>query len=167
MGRTLGFVLLGASIVIAGIAGAWLFTNEGLSQSAAILGFGLISLFLVLPLAGVGVFTLVQGQGEAKQLARAKQQRELLSIIKSRGKVDIADVAIEQNLSRERLQEMIHDLVGKGLYSGYINWDQGTLYSSEASKLRELTKCNNCGGQLTIAGKGVIKCPYCGTEYFL
>ena len=27
--------------------------------------------------------------------------------------------------------------------------------------------CEVCGGQLELAGPGVIRCPYCGTEYFL
>jgi DNA-directed RNA polymerase subunit RPC12/RpoP len=28
-------------------------------------------------------------------------------------------------------------------------------------------KCPNCGGELQIAGKGVIKCPYYGSEIFV
>ena len=27
--------------------------------------------------------------------------------------------------------------------------------------------CPNCGGQLELGGKGIIKCPYCGAEIFL
>jgi tRNA(Ile2) C34 agmatinyltransferase TiaS len=54
-----------------------------------------------------------------------------------------------------------------GVFSGYVNWDEGTLYSEQASELRNMTQCKNCGGNLTLAGKGVIKCPFCGTEYFL
>ena len=28
-------------------------------------------------------------------------------------------------------------------------------------------KCPNCGGQLELTGKGVISCPFCGSEIFL
>ena len=44
-----------------------------------------------------------------------------------------------------------------GLYSGYINWDKGVLYSSEASKLRDLKQCPNCGGEIVLTGKGVAR----------
>jgi DNA-directed RNA polymerase subunit RPC12/RpoP len=27
--------------------------------------------------------------------------------------------------------------------------------------------CPNCGGELELAGKGLITCPYCGAEIFL
>ncbi len=62
---------------------------------------------------------------------------------------------------------MIYKLVGMELFNGYINWDEGKLYSVEAAGLVNLTSCKNCGGQIKLAGKGVSKCPYCGTEYYL
>lgn len=52
-------------------------------------------------------------------------------------------------------------------FSGYINWDEGILYSAEAAALREAGRCPNCGGALALAGRGVIRCPHCGTEIFL
>jgi DNA-directed RNA polymerase subunit RPC12/RpoP len=33
--------------------------------------------------------------------------------------------------------------------------------------MREGKKCPNCGGEQAFAGKGVITCPYCGSELFL
>jgi len=48
-----------------------------------------------------------------------------------------------------------------------VNWDEGMLYSEQASELRERSTCAVCGGQLELAGQGVIRCPYCSTEYFL
>jgi hypothetical protein len=131
------------------------------------LGFVMGMLFLVLPQWGIGGYLLWKGSQEAKVAAVADKQRELLDIIKSRGQVDIGDLAIEMQMSKDQVQAMIHQLVGMGLYSGYINWDEGVLYSREASKLRELTECYHCGGQVKLVGKGVVQCPYCGTEYFL
>jgi hypothetical protein len=144
------------------------YTREGsLSSGAATLGFAIGFLVLVLPQLAIGVFLLWKGGREADTAEKANKQRELLNIVKSRGQVDIGDLAIEMQMNRDEIQDMIHQLVGMGLYSGYINWDEGTLYSQQASKLRELTNCLNCGGELELAGKGVIQCPYCGTEYFL
>ncbi len=70
-------------------------------------------------------------------------------------------------LPREEIEQMVQDLVGKQLFSGAINWDKGILYSVESQKLTADHKCPNCGGDLVFAGKGLITCPYCGSQVFL
>jgi hypothetical protein len=170
MGRTLGIILLIGGTLVALVLGFLMVTysREGsLSSGAAVLGFALGFLVLVLPQWGVGAYMLWKGGQEAQVEAKAAKQRELLDIIKSRGQVDIGDVAIEMQVGKPEVQHMLHQLVGMGLYSGYINWDEGTLYSKEASQIRELKNCYYCGGEVEFAGKGVLRCPYCGTEYFL
>jgi len=170
MGRVLGIILIAGGIIV-GIIITFLmlvYRGEGsLTAGAATLGWVLGIAVLVLPQLAIGIFLLWKGGQEAAVAEKADKERELLSIVKARGQVDIRDVAIEMQVSKDEVHDMIHDLVGMGLYSGYINWDEGTLYSSQASQLRELTECKHCGGQLELAGKGVIRCPYCGTEYFL
>ena len=170
MGRVLGWILIAGGLVVAIVITAlmWTYNAEGnLSTGAAVLGFALGMVVLVLPQWGVGVYLLLQGSREAATTATAEKQRQMLDIIQSRGQVDINDLAIEMQTSRGDVQHMVHQIVGLGLYSGYINWDDGTLYSREASQLREMTECAHCGGKLELAGKGIIRCPYCGTEYFL
>jgi hypothetical protein len=110
---------------------------------------------------------LLRGRQDAAVAASAGKQRQMLGMIKARGQVNIADLAIDLRTSRDEVQRMVYELVNMGLYSGYVNWSEGTLYSSEASELRTLDRCKNCSGQLELAGKGVIRCPFCGTEYFL
>ena len=128
-----------------------------------------VLLFVVLvgPLAAAGVIALTRGRKEIAEQAAAANQRKILDMVKTRGQVNISDVIIELQSDMPTVQDMIYRLVGMGVFSGYINWDEGTLYSAEAASLRELQNCRNCGGELSLAGKGVIKCPYCGTEYFL
>ncbi|MFN2136349.1 MAG: hypothetical protein ACK2UK_10365 [Candidatus Promineifilaceae bacterium] len=170
MGRTIGIILLIGGTIVALVLGFLMLTysREGsLSSGAAVLGFTLGFLVLVLPQWGVGGYMLWKGGQEAQTAATAAKQRELLDIIKSRGQVDIGDVSIEMQVTKPETQKMIHQLVGMGLFSGYINWDEGTLYSKEASQIRELKTCYHCGGEVNFAGKGVLRCPYCGTEYFL
>ena len=170
MGRILGIILIAGGIIVGIIITALMmvYREEGsLISGAAMLGWALGIAVLVLPQLAVGAFLLWKGGQEAVTAEKADKERELLSIVKARGQVDIRDVAIEMQVSKDDVQDMLHDLVGMGLYSGYINWDEGVLYSSQASQLRELTQCNHCGGQLELAGKGVIRCPFCGTEYFL
>lgn len=170
MGKTLGVILIIGGLVVGGIIIALMsvYRGEGsLTSGAATLGMVIGFLVLVLPQLGFGAYLLMRGQQESVVAESAGKQRKMLGMIKARGQVNIADLAIELRSSRDEIQGMIYELVNMGLYSGYINWNEGTLYSSEASELRTLDRCKNCNGQLELAGKGVIRCPFCGTEYFL
>ncbi len=167
MGKTIGYILIAAAVVVTLLTAGWMFTNEGLSSSAAFLGFALVTLLVALPLGGAGVFFVVQGGREAQDSAEIAQERKLLNMIKTQGQLPISDAVLDLNTTQEGVHEMLYSLVGKGIFSGYVNWDEGMLYSEQASQLREHDKCRNCGGDLDLAGKGVVRCPYCGTEYFL
>ena len=170
MGKTLGVILIIGGIVVSAVVIALMsvYRSEGsLTSGAATLGIVIGLLVLVLPQLGFGAYLLMRDQQEAVVAESASKQRKMLGMIKAKGQVNIADLAIELRSSRDEIQGMIYELVNMGLYSGYINWSEGTLYSSEASELRTLDRCKNCNGQLELAGKGVIRCPYCGTEYFL
>lgn len=144
------------------------YVSEGnLTQGAATLGIVIGFLVLVLPQLAVGVLILARGQQEAQVADRAAKQRELLGLVETQGQANINDIAIQLQTSRDEIHKMVYDLVSMGVFTGYINWDKGILYSEQASELRELDRCKNCNGQLELAGSGVIACPYCGTEYFL
>ena len=167
LNRLVGIVLIVLGLIIGVVAGAWLFTNEDLEGPARILGLGLALLVLVAPLVGGGLYLATLGGKESRQQADAAQQRKLLNIVQTRGSVPISDMVLEMQLPREQVKEMIYSLVGLGVFSGYINWDKGVLYSSDASHLRELRQCPNCGGDITLSGKGVANCRFCGTEFYL
>ena len=170
MGRILGIGLIIGGLFVAIILSVLMFVYVGegsLSRGAAVLGFAIGFIVLVLPQWGVGGFMLWKGGQDMAADARADQQRKLLNIVKTRGQVDIGDLVIEMQSDRDSVKQMLHDLVGMGLFSGYVNWDEGVLYSQEAGQLRDLTRCRHCDGEVELAGKGVIRCPYCGTEYFL
>ncbi len=169
MGRIFGIVLIVGGIVV-GIVLAlvmFVFSTEVTTRSGAVLGFAIGTIVLVLPMIGVGVFMLWRGGQEAEAAAEANKQRQLLNMVKTRGQIGISDLVIELKSSRDEVNHMLHELVGMGLFSGYVNWDEGMLYSRQASELRKLSNCANCNGELELAGKGVIRCPYCGTEYYL
>ena len=168
-GRTLGLVLLAVGIgacIIGGVYFGFGAIGEERSPAAMVLGFGILFLVLVAPLVGAGIYLYIRGGREEAQLAKVRQERRILDMVKTQGQVQISDVVLELEADVDEVKGWVYDLVGKGLFSGYISWDDGTLYSQEVSKLRT-NRCPNCGGEVELGGKGVVKCPYCGTEIFL
>lgn len=168
-GKLVGTILIVVGFGIAVIAGLWLATqvSSGQLQSGGALVGGGLAFIPVALLVGFGIYLFVQGGKEAESESEMQKQRQLLDIVKSRGQVPVSDLALEMKTSVDSVKSMVHQLVGLQVFSGYINWDKGVLYSSDASNLRGLEKCKNCGGDIKLAGKGVVVCPFCGTEYFL
>lgn len=169
-GRVIGIILTGAGVVLGIAITAWILAgvNEGnLEGSGAALGLSLLLGLIVLPLVGGGVFLILRGNAEARELSVINEQRKLLDMVKTRGQLNIDDAVLELNTTRDAVQDNLHALVGRGLFSGYVDWDRGTLYSVDARELSSRSTCPNCGGQLELAGKGLIRCPYCGAEIFI
>ena len=158
--RIIGVVLL---VVGAGVA-IWLGAGiaTGRSVTGAALGFVLFSL----PFFAVGLYFLLQSKGEIVQQTKVDKERAVLNAVTTRGRVGIADLAIENNASRDEVRQYIYDIIGKGLFTGYVNWDKGELVAAEAAQIKE-GQCPNCGGAVELAGKGLVRCPFCGTETYL
>jgi len=165
-GRIIGLILIALGIAVFLLAALWVGANDRLDTAARVLGVAL-AFIVAAPVVGVGVFMFVRGRREAAQFAEVAKERKLLGMVQTQGQVGISDVALELDASRSKVRGWIYDLVDKGLFAGYINWDEGTLYSRDAAQLRGNNKCPNCGGEVELAGKGVVKCPYCGAEIFL
>jgi ribosomal protein S27AE len=169
MGRVAGIILAVAGILVCLVSGVFLgsgVTEGRLSVPAALMGL-VLALPVVLILVGVGGYVALRGRQEVKEFAEVEKQKQVLNRVLTQGKVSIADIALEMNVTRDQVEAWVRDLVGKGLFSGAINWNDGLLYSKEASLLKADHKCPNCGGQVELAGKGTVKCPYCGAEVFL
>ncbi|MEI2692460.1 MAG: hypothetical protein V9H69_23180 [Anaerolineae bacterium] len=170
-GKVVGIILIVFGIAAIGIASVWalaeMSSGSALSLGGAALALALVFFLVTAPTVGVGAYLLVKGQRESAELAEVDKQRKLLNIILSRGQVNMSDLVLELGSSTDQVKAWIYDLVGKGLFSGYINWNDGILYSKQAGSIRETKKCPNCGGQMQFGGKGVITCPYCGTDVFL
>jgi len=167
-GRVAGIILIvsGIAVCVIGVAVLGVFTLAGLTASGT--GVGVILLAIIsLPLFGSGLFLIIQSAQEGKDDEIIAKQRRILDAVQARGQVRISDLVLELKSSREQVQNWIYNLVGMGLFSGYISWEDGVLYSVQASQLKDKTTCVRCGGQVTLAGKGVSKCQHCGTEYFL
>ena len=100
-------------------------------------------------------------------VALSRKQRKLLAVIRARGQIQVDELADELDAPLDLLKEWIYQLVQRDKFTGYINWDEGMLYSKEAEQLRKTGRCPQCSGELSLVGKGVIRCQYCGAEIFL
>ena len=173
-GRIIGIILIAVALIACLLATAWLLVavSQGVGQGGtdpggAILGLFIVAIVFVLPLGGGGIYLLTKSQQEKTEYAEIEKQKKLLNMVLAQGKVSFSEVALELNMPRDQVEDMVRDLVGKNLFSGAINWNDGILYSKQASQMKADRKCPNCAGELTLAGKGVIECPFCGSEVFL
>jgi hypothetical protein len=168
-GRLIGIILMVAGFGVALIAGLFLAAQvsaDELTSGGALVGAGIIFIPVAL-LVGFGIYLFVKGGQEQEQESVMRQQRQLLDILRSRGQVGVHDMALELNVSADQVKHMVHQLVGLQVFSGYVNWNDGMLFSSDASKLRDRKACEKCGAPIELVGKGVVACRFCGTEYFL
>ncbi|NPA91903.1 MAG: hypothetical protein GXO55_10760 [Chloroflexi bacterium] len=169
-GKLVGTILIAIGLILFVLAllflGAQVATGET-TITGALLGIIIVFLVLTAPLVGIGIFLFRKGTEEKAQYARAQLERDLLNMVLTQGKVSFSEAAIELNISRDEVERLVRSLVGKNLFSGAVNWQDGILYSEEARILVQTRRCPNCGGELELVGKGVVKCPWCGAEIFI
>ena len=166
-GKTVGIILIIVGLTIAALGIIWGLANLGdaLETSGFIFAVGVV-IIIALPFLGVGAYMVARGRAEEMQMAEVQTQKQILNMVTTQGQISIAEAALELDVGRDQIKAWVYDLVGKGLFSGYINWDDGLLISRRAAELRG-NKCPQCGGEVELSGKGVVSCPYCGTEVFL
>ena len=168
-GRFVGIGLMAGSALLFVAFAAWAGTalmTEETSRGGMVLAI-VLALIVLTPIFGVGGYLLRAGSAEQTQFAVVQQERKILNIVLTQGQVTIGELVAELQQPRDQVEDMIRSLVGKQLFSGAINWEKGLLYSVESQSLTDGRKCPNCGGELQFAGKGLIVCPYCGSEVFL
>ena len=164
-GRIVGLIIL----MIAGVL--FVGWTAVVATSDTTTGGLIVGLFLAMlvcvPLAGIGFYLFRRGQQEESEFAQVAKEKKILNMVLTQGQVTVQEIIVELQQPREDVEDMIRHLVGKQLFSGAINWDQGILFSIESQNLTDGRKCPNCGGEVEFAGKGLIQCPWCGSEVFL
>ncbi len=165
-GRIIGIAMMIIAVVLLIGWSLTVITAEGNSPGGIVLGV-FLALIVCAPLAAIGFYLFRKGRQEEGQFAQVAKEKTILNMVLTQGQVTIQEIVVELEEPREQVEAMIRNVVGKQLFSGAINWDKGVLYSVESQQLTDNRKCPNCGGELQFAGKGVIVCPWCGSEVFL
>jgi DNA-directed RNA polymerase subunit RPC12/RpoP len=168
-GRLVGIILIIVGVltclVLSAVVSTAVLGSESGTTGGLVLGLA-IAAVVAIPLVGAGVYLTIRGRAEEEEMEDASRQRKILDMVKTRGQVNISDLVFELKSSADEVRADIYKLVGLGLFTGYVNWKDGVLYSVEASNLTG-NRCPNCGGEQAFAGKGVITCQYCGSDIFL
>jgi len=168
-GRLVGIILIVVGVFVClGCSAVSFFSTRNVETGKTgglVLGL-VISLLIAIPLVGAGIYLMIRGRAEEAEMADVSRQRRILDMVKTRGQVNISDLVFELKSTSDQARDDVYKLVGLGLFTGYVNWKEGMLYSREASQLSG-NKCPNCGGEQAFVGKGVITCQYCGSEIFL
>jgi ribosomal protein L37AE/L43A len=174
-GRIIGLALIAVGIILVIATGIWVFgasnASNGvqLNTGGAALTIG-CALLVGAIVAVFGVWFLMQGRSETAQFAEVEKEKRILNIIATQGTVQIANLSLETNMPVDQVKAAIYDLVGKGLFTGYVDWKGGKLVSADAAVINQAVitgQCPNCGAPQVVGGKGVIRCEYCGTEFFI
>lgn len=167
-GKVVGIILAFVGLALGAAWAVWLaitIAAGDLQPGGAACGVGFL-LVIVLPFLAAGGYLLIRGREEAREFAEVEKEKRVLNMVQTQGRTRVSDVALELNVSRDQVKGYIYDLVGKGLFTGYIDWKEGVLYAKEAAEM-ETNKCPNCGATREFVGKGIVKCEYCGAELFL
>lgn len=168
-GKIIGPILIvvGIGILIVAV----LFFGVGISESSitkagAVMGIVLMGFCPMALFGGVGVYLLVSAGKEADEVAVIRKKERILGLIQSQGQASVGSIMVELDLTKEQVTNAIYELVGMGLFTGYIDWDKLTFYSKSASAVGS-NQCPNCGGIRELVGMGVVKCPYCEVALFI
>ncbi len=168
-GRLVGIILIIVGVltclVLSAVVSTAVLGSESGTTGGLVLGLA-IAAIVAIPFFGAGVYLTIRGRAEEEEMEDASRQRKILDMVSTRGQVNISDLVFELKSSADEVRDDIYKLVGLGLFTGYVNWKDGVLYSVEASNLTG-NRCPNCGGEQVFAGKGVITCQYCGSDIFL
>ena len=126
---TVGQVLVGISLLL-GMAFMGFLVAQRQAGELTAGGFwvGVLLMVLVMsPLLGVGVHVWRRGVIETKEVERMERQRRLLGAIQAHGKIALAELAIQSGMPVEQVRDWIYDLERLGLFTGYIDWQEGGI----------------------------------------
>ncbi len=173
-------VALGIRDVRAGVAGARHARVKDLLAARGELDYATLAAETRLPEASVGGYLealLARGEITAKLDPEAlmvfsperyrQKQRDLVSVVWGRGRATFQELGTELRLSRALLHELLVEAMRQDTFTGFFDSRRDEVVSAAADQLRHGRVCPSCGGQMDLAGHGLVVCRYCQAEVFL
>lgn len=97
----------------------------------------------------------------------AQKQNQIGSFIQAQGQIRFHDLSREMKVPEQLLRDWLYQMVRLGHFSGYVDWENDTVYSRQRDELLQQQTCPNCAAELKIAGQGIIGCEFCQAEIFV
>lgn len=136
--RRRGMMFMGIGFVIAIVAGLLLALQAASESGGGTLVIGAIVAFAVVaPLVIYGIYLYVQdGDNAADAVSAVEKQRELMDVLRERGRVTIPEMAAALSLSEAEVRDLVNQLIDLGIFMGEVDWSEETLYAPESSRPR-------------------------------
>jgi hypothetical protein len=168
-GRTVGLaaILSGIGLSCMGCLAITFFAVVATNRLGLLLLGVLITLVLPSPIIRFGIRRFQRGQKILRELDTIKKQKTLLIHISQQGHIPLNELTQRLNSDTEEVKYLVYDLVNKGLFHGFIDLENGMLYSKHAVLLQGATHCPNCGQAQHFTGKGVVPCEHCQVQVLL
>ncbi|MEM7336959.1 MAG: hypothetical protein AAF490_33110, partial [Chloroflexota bacterium] len=97
----------------------------------------------------------------------AQKQSQMASIVQAKGQLQLQDLSQEMKVPEALLKEWLYQQGRLGHFSGYVDWENGVVYSRQREDLLKEKNCPNCAAELNVLGQGIIGCQYCQAEIFV
>lgn len=97
----------------------------------------------------------------------AEARQRLPGVVHVAGRIGLDELGRELRAPAPLLRRLIQDCAAAGQLAGAVDWKRGVLFSTAAGALNQRPDCPSCGGRLTLAGQGLLRCPHCEAQIFL
>lgn len=168
--RLVGIVLSGIAFTLAGVAGVWLALQlSGGRAFGEVIGSAALALVPITLLVAGGIYLYVRSEQQEEEdnaLPLLQIQRDLMTILRERGTVEVAEVAGQFNVAPEVIREVVDQLVALDLFNGYAHWERGVLQLLTRDQVMDIDRCAVCGSTIDALGRVTI-CATCSAEYYL
>ncbi|MFT4625911.1 MAG: hypothetical protein ACI8PZ_004582 [Myxococcota bacterium] len=112
-----------------------------------------------------GSHATLEADGLRLDRVAARHRERILAMVQTRGRVPLAELQAALGEPRSVLALRIAELRETGDFHGWIESD--TLCSRDLVVLRALGACPGCGGELDLAGQGLVTCRSCDAVVYL